>query len=371
MPEMRKDPVIGRWVIVAKSRANRPHDFEAAPSRRKGKAFCPFCVGNESHTPEEVYAVREHSSVADTPGWSLRVVPNKFPALQVEGQLDSRGDGIYDLMRGIGAHEVIIESPRHVLNSTDLNRKEMANVYWAYRERLCDLKCDSRLSYGMIFKNVGVAAGASLEHAHSQLIATSLVPVVVADEMEGAKRHFNARGRCIYCDMIRQELQIGSRIVYDGPDYIAFCPFASRMPFETWILPKHHWSHYEEIDRPATESLAVVAHSVLSKVETVLDRSAYNYMIHTAPFKQPTLGYYHWHIEIVPRITNVAGFEWGTGFYINPVPPEEAASFLREVDTERLRPQTATKSEAGKNGKNRADYQNMRPCFRNDTATRA
>jgi len=331
MPDLRKDPIVGRWVIVAKSRAKRPHDFESTPRMRAG-SFCPFCEGNEDATPGEIIAYRRAGTHTNREGWRVRVVPNKFPALEIEGDLQKRGDGIYDMMRGVGAHEVIIESPQHHLSTADLEEDELREVFWVYRDRLVDLKKDPRLVYGMIFKNVGEQAGASLEHTHSQLIVTPIVPINVWEEMTGSLEFFNYRGRCVYCDMIQQELATEKRIVLDTPRFLAFCPFASRFPFETWVLPKSHSSHYENIQKNGVEDLAAVMREVIGKIEVALDRPAYNYIIHTAPFDSQELPHYHWHIEIIPRLTKTAGFEWGTGFYINPVPPEDAAAFLRDVD---------------------------------------
>lgn len=349
MPDLRKDPIVGRWVIVAKSRAKRPHDFESTPTIPAGK-FCPFCSGNEASTPGEILAYRPHGSPANRPGWRVRVVPNKFPALEIEGDLNKRGEGMYDMMRGVGAHEVIIESPEHVVSTADLPEEALREVFWVYRERLLDLKKDRRFVYGMLFKNVGSAAGASLEHTHSQLIVTPIVPISVQEEMTGSLGFFNFRGRCVFCDMVQQELAGEKRIVLDTPGFVAFAPFASRFPFETWILPKQHASHYESVSRHAVDELAHVMKQVIGKIETALDRPAYNYIVHTAPFDSPDLGHYHWHIEIIPRLTKTAGFEWGTGFYINPVPPEEAAAFLREVDLETALPAKAAEPARHKRG---------------------
>jgi UDPglucose--hexose-1-phosphate uridylyltransferase len=331
VPDLRKDPIVGRWVIVAKSRAKRPHDFVIQPTLH-GNRFCPFCEGNEDKTPGEVLAYRNPGAEANGKGWRVRVVPNKFPALEIEGELNKRGDGIYDMMRGVGAHEVIIEAPDHVLSTSELSERQLREVFWAYRDRLVDLKRDRRLVYGMLFKNVGAAAGASLEHTHSQLIVTPIVPVSVREEITGAQGFFNYRGRCVFCDMIHQELTSEKRIVLDTPGFLAVCPFASRFPFETWVLPKQHSSHYENTPKPAIDELARVMQQVIKRIELAVDRPAYNYIIHTAPFDSGELPHYHWHIEIIPRLTNTAGFEWGTGFYINPVPPEDAAAFLRDVE---------------------------------------
>jgi len=331
MPELRKDPIVGRWVIIAPDRAQRPEDFTQEFKSQDGQ-FCPFCEGHESATPHEILAFRPPDSDANGTGWRVRVVPNRFPALQVEGDLNKRGDGIYDLMNGIGAHEVIIECPQHETNPARLPLDNHREVLWAYRERLVDLRRDPRLVHGLIFKNKGAPAGASLEHSHSQLIVTPVVPISVSEEMTGSLEFYNYRGRCIYCDMVRQELDNSGRIVLDTPHFVAFCPYASRFPFETWIVPKHHASHFEDITRNETEGLARILKNVLDKLEVALDDPPYNYVIHTAPFDGGELAHYHWHIEIFPRLTRVAGFEWGSGFYINPVQPEEAAKFLRDVE---------------------------------------
>lgn len=332
MPELRKDPVVGRWVIIAHERAKRPHDFKGESQTQADGGICPFCEGNEAHTPPEIIAYRERGTPPNGSGWRVRVVPNKFPALKIEGNLHKRGDGIYDRMAGIGAHEVIIETPRHHLSLSDLPEDDIREVIWVYRDRLLDLKKDNRLVHGILFKNVGSAAGASLEHTHSQLIVTPTVPISVWEEMTGALEFYNYRGRCIYCDMILQELETESRIVLDTPHFTAFCPFASRFPFETWILPKTHSSHFENIPKPGVDDLGSVLKQVLGKLEHALDTPAYNYIIHTAPFNHQELPHYHWHVEVIPRLTKVAGFEWGSGFYINPVPPEDAAAYLREIE---------------------------------------
>jgi len=346
MPDLRKDPIVGRWVIVAKSRAKRPHDFDSTPHRHVER-FCPFCEGHEDKTPGEIIAYRNPGTPRNGTGWRVRVVPNKFPALEIEGELNKRGDGIYDTMRGVGAHEVIIEAPQHVMSSSELTEEQLREVLWVYRDRLVDLKRDPRLVYGMIFKNVGAAAGASLEHTHSQLIVTPIVPINVWEEMTGSLEFYNYRGRCVYCDMIQQELATEKRIVLDTPGFVAFCPFASRFPFETWVLPKIHSSHYENIQKNGVDDLSGVIRLVVAKIEAALDRPAYNYIIHTAPFDTQELGHYHWHIEIIPSLTKPAGFEWGTGFYINPVPPEESAAFLREIEVEFLDQQNIRLRETG------------------------
>jgi UDPglucose--hexose-1-phosphate uridylyltransferase len=334
MSELRKDPIVGRWVVIAPERAKRPIDVEEE-ARLSTTQFDPFAEGNEASTPPEILSYRNPGSQPNGPGWRVRVIPNKFPAVQVEGSLEKRGDGIYDMMTGIGAHEVIIECPQNETNLSRLSVEQIREVLWAYRDRLVDLKRDRRLVHALIFKNKGALAGATLSHSHSQLIATSVVPILLTEEMNGALEFYKYRGRCIFDDMIQQERTAGSRVVLETPGYLVLCPFASRFPFETWILPKQHASHFENISRSGIDELGGVLRTVLRKLELALDDPPYNYVIHTAPFDCPDLPHYLWHIELFPRLTRVAGFEWGSGFYINPVPPEQAAAFLREVDLDR------------------------------------
>lgn len=331
MPELRKDPVMGRWVIVSTERGERPSAFDHAPMKRI-QGFCPFCPGREGKTPPEVHADREPDTTPDSPGWRVRVVSNKYPALQIEGEIERKAEGIFDKMTGVGAHEVVIECPEHDLEMSRLSHRQIARVIHAYRVRAVDLANDKRFRYIQIFKNHDEAAGATLEHPHSQIIATPIVPRRVVDELAGTAQHFDLKERCIYCDVIDQEAASGERTVLETDQYVALAPFASRFPFETWILPKQHRVRFEEGDDEDTWALADILKQTLARINAVLYSPPYNFVIHTAPINEETDPlHYHWHIEIMPRLTKVAGFEWGTGFYINPTPPEDAARFLREA----------------------------------------
>ncbi len=331
MPELRKDPVTGRWVIIATERAKRPTDFVRDKVEIRGSGFCPFCYGNESKTPPEILAYRHDGSQRNAPGWTLRVVPNKFPALGIEGTLNRQGEGLYDKMNGIGAHEVIIETPEHALTLATLPVARVEDVLWAFRDRILDLKKDRRFKYILNFKNHGDAAGASLEHTHSQLIALPVVPKRVLEEVDGAREYYNFKERCVFCDIIRQEVENKVRVIAENNEFIAMAPFAPRFPFEMWLIPKMHRSAFEESQKSEFEQLAEILKDMLMRLDKVLDFPAYNYIIHTSPFPDSSNDYYHWHFEIMPKLTKVAGFEWGTGFYINPTPPEESAKFLREA----------------------------------------
>ena len=333
MPELRRDPIVGRWVIISTERAGRPRDFiEDAHARQPTTDICPFCPGQEHLTPHEVLAYRPQQGQANSPGWTVRVVPNKFPALQVEGDMGREGLGLYDRMNGIGAHEVIIETPDHKSALADLPPKHIEDILWSYRDRMVDLKRDIRLRFILVFKNHGAAAGATLEHTHSQLIALPVIPTSVATEIEGCRSHFQQKERCIYCDIVRQELTDRSRIVADNPEFIVITPFAARFPFEMWILPKRHAAYFEESQKTQFELLARILSESLRRMDRVLSKPAYNFILHTSPLHEKTGDFYHWHIELIPKLTQVAGFEWGTGFYINPVTPEEAAASLRDAE---------------------------------------
>ncbi|MBI5038463.1 MAG: galactose-1-phosphate uridylyltransferase [Nitrospirae bacterium] len=330
MSELRKDPVTGRWVIISSERGRRPSDFQEAPPKRKG-GFCPFCAGNERFTPPEILAYREPGTAPNSQGWSLRVVPNKFPALKIEGNLDKTGIGLFDKMNGIGAHEVIIENPSHEMTMTKLPEKKIEDILWAYRDRVIDLKKDPRFQSILIFKNEGEAAGASLEHSHSQLIALPIIPRQVSEEIEGARLYYNYKERCIYCDIVRQEMYAEERNVAENEHFLAITPFAARFPFETWIIPKTHNACFDESQPWEYSSLARILKNVLQRLDKVLNIPPYNYIIHTCPLRSQMREFYHWHVELIPKLIRIAGFEWGSGFYINPTSPEEAAKFLREA----------------------------------------
>ena len=331
MRELRKDPVTGRWVIISTDRQKRPNDFLFERAAIVGRENCPFCPGHESFTPPEVLAYRQNGTAPNGPGWDLRVVPNRFPALQVEGTLDRQGDGMFDRMNGIGAHEVIIETPIHERTLAAMSHAELERVLWAYRERILDLKQDRRLRYILVFKNHGAAAGATLEHTHSQLIAMPIVPDFVREEVEGARRHFLGKERCVFCDIVRQDLADGRRVVAESADIVAIAPYAPRFAFETWLLPRRHNARFEEASRQEYESFARLLKDVLQRLDRTLERPSFNLILHTAPFVDDLGDVFHWHVEIMPKLTRVAGFEWGTGFYINPTSPEEAADVLRAV----------------------------------------
>ncbi|MCM8781550.1 MAG: galactose-1-phosphate uridylyltransferase [Candidatus Omnitrophica bacterium] len=340
MPQLRRDPITGRWVIVASERARRPEDFSVSQDEMVDDG-CPFCEGREDKTPPEIFAIRKANTEPNKPGWDVRVVPSILPILKIEGRLNRRGNGMYDLMNGIGAHEVIIETPQHILHLSDLPPEQIKKCIDTYIYRITDLEKDHRFKYALLFKNYGAIAGSRMyKHTRSQLIATPVNPKLVKEELIGAKKYFDYKDRCIFCDMLKQELDSQDRIIIDMDGFIVMAPFASRFPFEAWILPKDHCCDFPRLPHAARLDLARVLKITLSKLKAALNDPPYNFILHTAPFRiGKKTGYwktieddFHWHLEIIPRVTRVAGFEWGSGVYINPTSPEEAARYLRDIE---------------------------------------
>jgi UDPglucose--hexose-1-phosphate uridylyltransferase len=333
MPELRRDPIVGRWVIIATERARRPSDT-VRPRERQQQGLCPFCPGHEDKTPHELYVSgRPPTQPPNSPGWKVRVVPNRYPALMIEGDLDRQAEGIYDRMNGIGAHEVIIETADHAKDLAHLSDAEVTEVLFACKARILDLRNDQRFRYILLFKNHGQTSGATLEHSHSQLIALPVTPRHVAEEIDGARRHFEHRERCIFCDIVMQERKDRARLIHENEDFVVFAPWAPRSPFETWIVPKRHESNFEAEPKERLGLCAQALRSTLKRLGAALGDPSYNFMLHSNPLRDAPSQSYHWHIEVMPALTHVAGFEWGSGFHINPVPPEEAAEFLRLVVT--------------------------------------
>lgn len=334
MPELRKDPIGRRWVIIATERAARPTDFKHETLAPNDLDRCPFCEGREGQTPPELYAIRRPGTAPDTPGWRVRVVSNKFPALRIEGQTDRTRVGIFSRMDGVGAHEVIVETTEHHTHLGLLPVDHVADVIRACLQRYRDLKNDPRFEYTLLFRNHGRTAGASLSHPHSQLIALPVVPNRAAQEVEAAVRYFGEHAQCIFCAMLAQERETGQRVVWENDDFIVLEPYASRFPFETWVMPKDHMADFGAVPAALEVPFASALRETLYRLHTCLNNPPYNIIIHTIPYREEAVHAYHWHLEVIPRLTQVAGFEWGSGFYINTVIPEDAARYLREVTSD-------------------------------------
>ncbi len=334
MAELRQDPICGRWVIIATERAARPSDLALGRGEPKG-GFCPFCEGNEDRTPPEIAAVRPGGGPSNSPGWRVRVVPNKFPALSLNGHPSApvHSVGHRRTAPGVGTHEVIIESPRHAISPTQMPPEDFGHVIATYCGRAEALEADERLAYVLIFKNVGQEAGASIEHCHSQVMGVPVMPRRVAVEMERCEHFHQEHGRCLFCDVLAEELADGSRVVAQTEHFAAISPFAAAFPFTVWVLPRFHTGRLYDMSGAQMGEVARLFQQTMARVEVCLGDPPFNYAIHTAPTAptQRQRECYHWHIELIPRVTRMAGFEWGTGFYINPVEPETAARYLRDV----------------------------------------
>jgi len=328
MPELRKDYVTDTWVVFSASRAQRPGAFRGGKSTTDPEK-CPFCYGHEHMTPPEVLAYRK-DGVPNGPGWWIRCVPNKYPALQVEGEVHRHVSQLFHSVNGVGAHEVIVETPEHEHHLSMQSEFQVQEIITAYKQRYLDLIRDKRFKYILIFKNHGERAGASLSHPHSQLIAEPIVPRRIVEEVNSLNRFYESTGgSCLYCEIVETELEEEKRIVSENESFVCLSPYAARFPFESWILPKAHEMAFEDIADDERTPFARILKDILGRMFGILDDPPFNYYIHTAPCDRKETKY-HWHLEITPRLTETAGFERGTGFYINPVMPEDAAAILRE-----------------------------------------
>jgi len=330
LPELRKDAVTGTWVIVAAERSKRPHDFNLQGHHLKHND-CIFCYGNENKTPPEVLAWRPLGGEPNTPGWTVRAFPNKFPAVTVQGAPDCRETPDGNIMTAVGAHEVIVDCPDHSVSFGQLSDRQAELVIQALVERFRVLSRNPMVRYIQVFKNCGTAAGSSIEHVHWQLISVPVVPENVLRETAGAEKYREKHGVCGYCRMISGQGTGGERVIETGADFVVFSPFASRFPYETWILPRRHEADFRGIGDKELTSLGRILRKTVGRIEQALDYPPYNIVLHSAPLDK---GYrdYHWHLEIMPRLSVAAGFELGTGVFINPVAPEISAAVLREAD---------------------------------------
>lgn len=334
MPELRKDPITGRWVIIARERAKRPQQMSGHPlvTPSEVPSSCPFCPGCENETPPEVLSYRSPSSQRDTAGWWVRVVPNKYPALVESAPFKRSAHGIYDRMNGMGMHEVLIESPNHRDTFAELPISQIQEIIWALRDRAVELRKRPNVRYVLIFKNWGSEAGASIEHPHSQIIALPITPMSVADEIEGAEKYYDFKERCVFCDIIHQELSDASRILAQNDSFLAYMPFAARFPYEVCIIPKDHSAAFLDIVKNQVVDMSQIMSNVFGMLKKALGNVPYNFMFHTAPFDHSeSESFYHWHIELIPKLSKVAGFEWGSGFHINAIAPEDACRHLLET----------------------------------------
>jgi len=344
MPELRQNPITKQWVIIATERARRPHEFiqkktDAAPLASYVEK-CPFCPGNEHMAPPESFRIGQDGR------WQVRVVPNKFAALASDGEVSRTTQGLKRTVSGVGVHEVVVETPDHSLTTALLAEEEVRQILECYKQRYFTLTDDPRVQNVTIFKNHGVSAGTSLEHPHSQIIATPIIPPDVRNRVEEALRFFDDSGECIFCKVLKEELADGVRIVHQTDHFVAFIPFASLTPFSLWIYPRRHMASYGEIQDEEMRDLARMLGTILAKLYHGLANPDFNYVLRTSPSEYRYCRYYHWYMSVIPRLTKTAGFELGSGMYINTTLPEVNAEFLRNVETPVAAAMSASKAES-------------------------
>ncbi|MBI4823332.1 MAG: HIT domain-containing protein [Nitrospirae bacterium] len=338
MRELRKDPLLGRWVVIM-NYSLKPEAYVRAITRRaEEKTSCIFCSGRETETPTEITAIRADGSQPNTPNWSVRVIPNPKPILHIEGDLERKGIGMYDKMNSIGANEIIIETPEHMTPAEDLGVEQTKRVLALYKRRISDLEKDPRIRYVFICKNSGRGAGAMFSHPHSEVVATPIIPKLIKEELDSAKSYYSYKERCIFCDIMAEELRMAERIISESRHFVAFCPYAPKSPFEFWIMPKRHRCAFQDITDEEMEDLGSLMTTLLRKMRLVLNEPAFHYVLHTAPNRIPrrdhwhTLGDdFHWHIEVTPRLVRASGFELGSDFYVLTTSPEDAAKYIKEA----------------------------------------
>ncbi len=332
MPELRHNILTQEWVIIATERAKRPEEFAKKKKDKKTVpsyvATCPFCPGNEKMTPPETYVV------PDTTGWRVRVSPNKFAALSYQGERQRFIQGIRRTVTGVGIHEVIIETPDHSKTTALLTDREVETIVQAYLHRFRYASSDPRVEQVTIFKNHGEAAGTSLEHPHSQMIATPVITSQLRDRLVNSLKHFDEFGECIFCRVLNLESKEGRRVVLETPHFVAFIPFAALTPFSLLIMPRRHMPCFAEMNDAEAADLAHSLRLTLGKLYQGLEDPDFNYVIRTAPTEYTGVKYYHWYVSVIPRLTKMAGFELGSGMFINVSLPEENASFLRGIEVE-------------------------------------
>lgn len=339
--QLRRDPINGRWAIILTDAFN----LDDMVTQTKKKKFdpqtgiCPLCETNEKMTLPEIMALRNQGATSNQPGWRVRVIPDRNPVLQIYGDINNRGVGLYDVLDGIGAHEIVVETPRHYESIVDLSENQIAEVLWTYQQRISDLKNDLRFRYIVVHKNIGEAVGETADHSHSFIIASPVTPKRVKDELVHSMEYFHYKERCVFCDIIRQEMMTKERIVLEDGYFVAYAPFASRRPFELWIGPRKHETFFEQ--NSEIKTLAKILKILFIKLFRLLSNPDYIMVIHSGPnlmagrrrgYWQSLEKDYHWHIEITPDLHSDTSLEVSSGFPVNSVPPEKAAILLRTVN---------------------------------------
>ena len=333
MSELRQNMATKQWVIIATERARRPEEFVDRSHRPHAEtmpahdASCPFCPGNEEGPDMEFLRLPQGNE-----HWLVRVVRNKFPALRQDGQTMRQFDGVHRSINGVGYHEVVIESRAHNISPALAPVEDVSRILMAFQMRGVVMALDDRIEHVIYFKNHGVRAGTSLLHPHSQIIGLPMVPYDVRTRDEEARRYFDDTGSCVYCDMLKDELKDRRRVIAENDDFVAFLPYAALSPFHIWIMPREHQSSFLMVSPISIDRLAEMARFLLRKVYYGLNDPDYNIVLRSAPVKAWYADHLHWYVTLIPRVTQTAGFELGSGMYINTALPEESAAFLRSIE---------------------------------------
>ncbi len=329
MPELRLNLITKEWVIIATEKARPPEFFKRRVSKTALPHFvdsCPFCPGNEAKTPDEIFRI------SDGDKWKIRVIPNKFAALNRESERMRKNQGLKHIVSGFGVHDVIIESPLHNMTTALLPLEHISEIIKTYKRRFKELYSDHRIGHVIMFKNQGEGAGTSLEHPHSQIIGTPITPIQIRDRLEEAMRFFDITGECVICKTLSEEKAEGTRVIFESEHFISFIPYAALSAFHTWIFPKRHAPCFSDITEEENADFALNLKTTLAKFYYGLNNPDFNYAIRSNRLKDARSEYFHWYMTIVPRISTAAGFEMGSGMFINNAVPDETAEFLRKVN---------------------------------------
>jgi UDPglucose--hexose-1-phosphate uridylyltransferase len=327
--ELRRDPILRRWVIIAPERRGDVVRRRVPPPPVAEEGPCPFCPGNESMNPNEIYVIRRPNSPNDTPTWRVRITPDKKPLLRIEGKIERRGSGPFDLMSAVGAHELVVDTPDHHSRWADFDIDHMALLLESYLSRFNDLRRDPRFRQIVVVKNHGAPWSRYL-HGHSHIVATPFVPRRLEDEIAGAEEFYRLKERCVFCDCLHAEVQEGTRVIAANLDFVAYAPFASGLPFEIWILPRQHSADFGSVSPLQLPALAAVFRDTMLKLRATLQDPHFSLALHSGPLDGSQNDVFHWHWELIPHLSGELGMEWATGVYFNPVAPEDAATTLRE-----------------------------------------
>lgn len=333
MPQLRKDPILKQWVIISPEKGRLITDYlrdDQPGTIEESSDKCPFCEGNEHLTPPEVMAFRKNGTLPNQPGWWIRIVPDSTPIFTPTGEVAREGIGMFDAMNSIGIHEVVVETPHHAIGLHNTSLDQVRELIWAFKQRLLEIKKNPSYKHFLIVKNSGRGLS-GFSHSHSHLVAMPIIPKRIEDEIDGAREYFHYHDRCIYCDIVRQEIEENSRIIHQDHLFLIFCPFASRFPFEMEIIPRSHQPFFENINNDHVHGFANVLQIAVKKIHALFPDMPYNFILHSSPCTDSYRDFFHWHLEIVPKPVKISGFEWGSGFYINPVAPEDAAKKMRET----------------------------------------